>query len=136
MLFLPTKGQVFQAKTVRMLSTFEITKKDRKIDFNRLKQVYPERHGSCFAGGLDLAAALCLFKLLFHCRFDVFNFRAADIKFSRFLSSFSFQCFESGAKGEYLPQSFRRVRADFSFFFFLTKKLQRKNVSHTVVKMF
>lgn len=59
------------------------------------------------------------------------NFRAADIKFTRFLSSFCFQCFESGEKGEHLPQCFQRAGADFFIFLFLSK-----NMSEGREKMF
>lgn len=100
-LFLPTKGQVFQANTERMFCTFEITKTDQKIHVNRRKQVHPKTHGSRFPGGPHLAGALCLFKLLFHSRFNVCNFRVADMKFTGLLNSFHFQCFrsETGSSG-------------------------------------
>lgn len=107
--FYPQKVRCSRPTLRECSPLLKITKKDQKIHFNRLKQVYPQRHGSCFAGGLHLAGALCLFKLLFHCRFNVCNSRAADIKFTGFLSSFCFQCFESERVGEYLRQSFQRA---------------------------
>lgn len=93
--FYPQKVRCSRPTLRECSPLLKITRKDQKIHFNKPKQVYPQRHGSCFAGGLHLVGAQCLFKLLFHCRFNSCNSRAADIKFTVFPVSFCFHCFES-----------------------------------------